>query len=358
VTGTIGQRGLKMKKTLIILVHGMGTHAKGEMTKSFTKGLTDYATGLGVDIGGAITSTDYAEFNYSEYFDAIRKQFAENAEARQKGFGFLSGKGFELTLLTQLTNFESKMDKDEFFYTHWLDVILYSTSYFGEKIRLDFVTFFDELRRKYNHKNIHIVCHSLGTAIVHDSLAKYYRIDSDPFDNIPDLKTGNFNIASLWTLANVSRMVNLLNHLGDPMSSTVCTGLQGCTRNFMNVRHEYDPFTWFKQYDRQMKDGVEFINSTIRQINTHDFYEYVCDPSVARSMLRVFFKVTATDQQHSNYIKEYNKNTLKKEADTLKELIDGVRKDPSIDSIKAAITQYKKIQAEISKFTSLNEQES
>lgn len=332
-----------MSKQLIILVHGMGTHPKGNITKQFKKAVADRAGAFGIAGQDFLKKVDYQEFNYSEYFDLIRQQFAENAQARQKGFAFLTGKGFEEKLLTQLTLFESNFGKDEFYYTHWLDVILYSTMYFGEKVRVDFISFFEKLRKKYDHKNIHIVCHSLGTAVVHDALAKYYRTESNPFDDIPDLKTGNFNIASLWTFANVSRMVNLLNGLTDPNSSTVVTGAEGCTSNFVNVRHKYDPFTWFKTYDRKMDNSFKFINTVIKNINTHDFYEYVTEPNVARAILNFIYEMNISDSQFNQALTEYKKVTLKEEAKKLKGAIDAALNDTTINSIKTAIKHFKTI---------------
>ncbi|NTV48094.1 MAG: hypothetical protein HGB32_15065 [Geobacteraceae bacterium] len=336
-----------MSKQLIILVHGMGTHHKGNMLKEYKKAIADRASGFGISDPSFLSNVDYEEFNYSEYFDAIRKQFAENAQARQKGFAYLTGMGFEEKLLGQLTRFESNFGKDEFFYTHWLDVILYSTMYFGEKVRVDFIAFFEELRKKYDHKNIHIICHSLGTAVVHDALAKYYRINSDPFDDIPDLKTGGFNIASLWTFANVSRMVNLLNDLKDPNHSTVVTGKDGCTSNFVNIRHEYDPFTWFKTYDRKMEDSTTFVNTVFKKINTHDFYEYVTEPAVARAILNFIYGNKITPAQFDEGLSDYQKGSLGQEVKELKDLIDAAVDDPSINSVKAAIDQFKVIQKKI-----------
>lgn len=339
-------------KQLIILVHGMGTHAKGDFTKEFKKALSDRAKSFGIADDSFLSTVDYKEFNYSEYFDHIRQQFAENAAARKKGFGFLTGKGFEEKLLQQLTKFESNFGKDDFYYTHWLDVILYATMYFGEKLRVDFISEFEKLRKKYDNKNIHIVCHSLGTALVHDALAKYYRLDSDPFDDIPDLKTGNFNISSLWTFANVSRMVNLLNGLTDPNNSTVVTGSDGCTNNFVNVRHKYDPFTWFKTYDRKMKNLVLIEDKVIKKVNTHDFYEYVNEPRAARGILSFIYKINVSDTNFKKGDEEHKANQLKQEVKELKAAIDAVRNDPSKDTIKAAIDEFKKIQAEIDKLKS------
>ena len=336
-----------MPKQLVILVHGMGTYPKGNMLKEFRKALADRATGFGISDQAFLDKVDYQEFNYSEYFDVIRKQFAENAQARRKGFAYLTGSGFEEKLLSQLTSFESNFGKDEFFYTHWLDVILYSTMYFGEKVRLDFINYFEKLRRKYGHQNVHIMCHSLGTAVVHDALAKYYRTDSNPFDDIPDLRTGNFNIASLWTFANVSRMVNLLNGLTDPMHSTVVTGNNGCTGNFVNIRHQYDPFTWFKTYDREMDDCETLENKVFKKVNTHDFYEYVTEPTVARAILNFIYEKTVTKAQFEKGMTDYKSGSLNREVKELKDLVDAAAKDTSISSVKAAVAQFKMIRKKI-----------
>ena len=334
-------------QSVILLVHGMGSHPKGEIIKEYKKALGDRAISFGMQDTNFIKNVDIKEFNYSEYFDLIRQQFAENAEARSKGFKFLNGKGFEETLLKQLTTFESNFSKDEFFYTHWLDVILYGTMYFGEKVRLDFISAFEKIRKIYSHENIHIVCHSLGTAVVHDALAKYYRTDSNPFDAVPDLKTGNFNIASLWAFANVSRMVNLLNGLSDPNHSTVVTGSDGCANNFINIRHAYDPFTWFKTYDRRMSDKVTYINKVIRNVNTHDFYEYITEPSVSDTLLRFIYGVNISDRNYEEGIELYKKDALGAEVKEMKTLIDAAVSDTSISTIKQAVKKFKAIQNKI-----------
>ncbi len=333
--------------TVVLLVHGMGTHAKGQMIKDFKKAISDRATGFGISQAGLINTIDYREFNYSDYLDAVRKQFAENAQARARGFAFLAGKGFDNELVGQLGSFEAKFDKDEFFYTHWLDVILYGTTYFGEKIRLDFIKKFESLRKSYGEENLHVVFHSLGTAVVHDALAKYYRTDANVFDNIPDLPTGDFNFSSLWTFANVSRMVNILNGLTDPNHSTVVTGSEGCTEDFFNVRHQYDPFTWYKTYDRPMEHKTSFVPRIIRNINTHDFYEYVTEPKVARKILSLMYGKNITDSQFNLGVADFKNDSLTCKARELRDLVDSARNDASIDDLKKAFGKYKEIVEEI-----------
>jgi len=327
----------------------MGTHKKGQITKDFKKALSDRAGSFGINQADFLNKVDYKEFNYSDYLDAVRNQFAENNAARTKGFGVLAGKGFENKLVDQLTNFESKFGKDEFYYTHWLDVILYGTMYFGEKIRIDFVKQFEALRKKYGEENMHVISHSLGTAVCHDALAKYYRTDANIFDNIPDLKAGDFNVSSLWTFANVSRMVNILNGLTDPNHSTVVTGSDGCTENFYNIRHQYDPFTWYKTYNRNMQDKTTFVPKIIRNINTHDFYEYVTEPNVARTLLFLIYGQSITENEFAQGKAEHKQGSLSDETKKLRKLIDDARNDASIDDLKKAITKYKNIIEEIEK---------
>ncbi len=334
-------------KSVVLLIHGMGTHKKGQITKDFKKAVSNQASHFGIDPSSFIQKVDYREFNYSDYLDLVRQQFADNSDARARGFKILAGKGFDDNLINQLSSFESKFGKDEFYYTHWLDVILYGTMYFGEKIRIDFVKQFEALGKKYKHRNIHVISHSLGTSVVHDALAKYYRINSDPFDNIADLKTGDFNVASYWTFANVSRMVNLLNGLTDPNHSTVVTGNEGCTRNFVNIRHQYDPFTWFKTYNRNMKRKTTFINKTIRNVNTHDFYEYVTEPTVSRTIMQFIYGMEIDDAAFEAGKNSYKQGSLSDEAKKLKILVENARSSPSIDDLDKAMKKYKQIVAEI-----------
>jgi hypothetical protein len=334
---------------LVLLVHGMGNHSRGQIKKDFEAALGERITAFGLDPGAILKTVDYKEFNYSEKFDLIRKQFAENAEARKKGFKYLSGKGFEAKLIQQLTAFEANFGQDDFFYTHWLDVILYSTMYFGEALRAEFIGEFDALRKKYRHTNIHVISHSLGTALVHDALAKYYRVESTPMDDVPDVPVGRFNMASLWTFANVSRLVNILNCLDDPMKSTVGPGSDGCASNVVHVRNRYDPFTWFKTYDRSAPALRDIVIDTVRNPNTHDFREYITEPDVARLLLKIIFFQNVTPAEFKKGVDDYHATVLTTQVKELRDLVTEAANDPNITTAEKAVTKFRKIQALVKK---------
>ncbi|MBJ37886.1 MAG: hypothetical protein CMD83_05415 [Gammaproteobacteria bacterium] len=175
-------------------------------------------------------------------------------------------------------------------------------------------------------------------------MAKYYRTDSTPFDNIPDLKTGEYNIASLWTFANVSRLPNILNGLDNLLASTVQEGPLGCTTQFFNVRHKYDPFTWFKTYERD-PGSQTFEFDDIRKVNTHDFYEYVTNPTVTMSLLKVILDKQVTDQEFATGQAKYEETSVGGGADALRDAVDQVRNDPTQQTLAKAMQAFKALRS-------------
>lgn len=320
-----------MAKDIVILVHGMGTHARDNMKKEFTEGVNTTARCLLSDNSYDISQqVDLQEFNYSDELDEFLKKLEKNLKAiTDKKLDQINSLGLTGDVIDVLLAFHNDF-KDNFFRTHWMDVILYGTTYFGEKLRVEFARFFcSKLKQSIDTGcRLHVIAHSLGTALVHDTLSKLYRREFSMTDNIPDLPTGSFNFDSLWTFANVSRMVNLLNGLSDPLSSSVTTGPDGCANAFYNVRHKLDPFTWFKTFDRKMINSKTYENDVVRRWNTHDFQEYVSDPLVTKRLVNTLtpdFYITnsPTNQDTlSKCVSEHRKTSLNAAYEKLKVLRD------------------------------------
>ncbi|NOR57221.1 MAG: alpha/beta hydrolase, partial [Sulfurimonas sp.] len=209
--------------------------------------------------------------------------------------------------------------------------------------------------RDANGKEIHILCHSLGTAVVHDTLAKLYRKDANIIDKIPDLIPGAFNVNTLWTFANVSRMVNLLNGLENPMVSLVTTGPNGCTDYFFNIRHQLDPFTWFITYNRVMDASRTYENEIVRKWNTHSFTEYVSDPLVTKRILNTFTNRVKqnTPENLSACIAKHKDSTINEAVVQLTAAAQTFQKKPissfkdSFDAIQAIMDSVKKLKEDL-----------
>lgn len=337
-------------KPLVILVHGMGTHKKGNIKKEFITGVNETGKCLINDSFKIEDHVKLKEYHYSKMLDDIRKKLSDNATAiKEQGFGFLSTIGVAGEVITAITDFHDDLDDDSFFTTHWLDVILYGSTFYGEQIRVEFAKFLNKELLKANGREIHIICHSLGTAVVHDTLAKLYRKSFNATDNIPDLPTGSFNISSLWTFANVSRLVCLLNDLEDPMTSPVTTGSDGCTNAFYNVRHKFDPFTWFKTYNRKMSFIKTYENDVIKKWNTHDFTEYVSDPLVTKRLINLltshYISNSSDDESKLGAcIESHSKDTINEAYIELKILLERYKdKDKKYHSFREIYSVINKV---------------
>ncbi|MCH8529344.1 MAG: alpha/beta hydrolase [Saccharospirillum sp.] len=271
-------------KPIVLLIHGMGIHPPENMSKEFKEGLTEAAIGFGVTDFNLDDHIEIVEFNYSESFDAIRARLAEQSNNILGQFNSLPGQGAAIDLVQRLIQYQADLDKDEMIYTHWLDVLLYGATYYGEQVRVELAKVLNDLKARAAGRDIHIVAHSLGTALTHDTLNKLYRDDGTIDDGFPHLKPGIDNIKCLWTFASVNRLVAMLNGISDK-DGVMCSGPTGCTNYLFNVRHELDPFTWYRCWKPDISDGANITTKVVRDINTHSFQEYVADPGVARLML-------------------------------------------------------------------------
>jgi pimeloyl-ACP methyl ester carboxylesterase len=330
-----------MSKPVILLIHGMGSFREADdtvtdqnathvsITKEFTSGVNRAATCFGLTDYRIEDRVEIHEFNYSKYLDEIRIKLAQDSDVDQPGFDTLTSQGVEADVVNRLKRYETNLTKDEMLYTHWLDVPLYGLTHYGEPIRIDLADKINQLFHDNHGRDIHLISHSLGTAVAHDTLAKLYRQDADILDQVPDFKPGEFKFKTLWTFANVSRLVYLLNDIADPNHSSVTSGANGCTDRFYNIRHQFDPFTWFRAFKRSMSAAVHLENHVIHELNTHDFTRYLADPLVARYLLAELddeFPVIAPDSDRYRSAEQcHREDALDIELDELKQAAEQIR---------------------------------
>jgi len=331
-----------MNKPMVLVIHGMGTHKPGETKKSIADGLNQAAKNFGLANFNINDKVEFFQFNYSDFLDEIRLKDAEKAGDIIKHISFLQGRGLGEKSAGKLIELFSGFNEEEMFYTHWMDVIYYGMMFWGEKIRVDLAKKINDLmiERELGNRDLHIVAHSLGTAVIHDTLAKLFRKDTDITSEVPQLDTDRFQIDSLWMVANVSRLLNILNDIADPNHSIVNSDGGGCTDLLFNVRNEFDPFTWIKKYDRTIDNGGRHINvKTIREINTHDLKEYMEAPEVADTFFSTVLGVSVSNTQYKQGVAAHALTSINYSYQELKDSFDNLsdRDDEIISKIQAII---------------------
>ncbi|WOT04725.1 hypothetical protein [Shewanella youngdeokensis] len=347
-----------MNKPMVLVIHGMGTHKPGETKKAIADGLNEAAKNFGLVDFDINNEVEFFQFNYSDYLDEIRLKDAEKAGELVKHLSVLQGLGLGEQAVSALTSFFADFDEDEQFYTHWMDVIYYGLMYWGENIRVDLAKKINELmlERELGNRKLHIISHSLGTAVLHDTLAKLFRKDADISAKVPQLDVDRFQIDSIWMVANVSRLLNLLNDIADPNHSVVTSDIGGCTDLLFNVRNEFDPFTWFKQYKRPIENGGRQIKvNTIRELNTHDLQQYMAAPDVADALFANLLDIPAiSDTQYQQGVAKhaltsinYNYAQLEDAVNDLSDNDEPQDKVQAIVSVAKALNSFQKTLKEI-----------
>ena len=318
-------------KPVVLLVHGMGSATPpgpngklGSFGKEFVdaanKALKRYPNHKTDDIKKYV---DIREFFFDDVFEDIRKEMAETSKKvseRLAAIGGLHGGSFGPKFIGAMAGWEQKFGSEKFFYTHWLDVLFYTT-FIGGVVRARLATELAALIKEVGNKKIHVIAHSLGTAVVHDTLFKLYPPDGVP----PDGAAAFFSVEddqleSLWMVSNVSRIINSISKLSDPTSgaTTVKPGPGGAVKLFVNARHELDPFTMLRRFDPP-NDGdwisttsyklkyLPLVNDIVVDPNTHSFAQYVQDPNVAFPLFRTLMgsKFKATRNQRLAAIEKH-----------------------------------------------------
>ncbi len=317
-----------MSKPVILLIHGMGTHPLDNMTREFKAGLMEAANGFGIDAFDPDESMDITEFNYSETLDNIRKKLAEDAQEILDLFPN-GTPGSEI--VNKLLAFQANFSEDELVYTHWLDVALYSL-YYGESIRVELARKLNNLFKEADNRRVHIIAHSLGTAVLHDTLDKFYKVlaPGEGDDDYPYLRAGGQNLKTLWTFANVNRLVSVLNNVADRGPTVVRSGPTGCTDSLYNIYHTLDPFCWFEPYKEDtvtIESGRHFETRVVRKKNTHSFQEYVASPEVAKYLLAELVQAVEPlkPDNFAAYVEKHSENTVSNIYDKIEAKVDDIK---------------------------------
>tara|TARA_R110002110_G_scaffold5182_14_gene26732 strand:+ start:2183 stop:3229 length:1047 start_codon:yes stop_codon:yes gene_type:complete len=333
----------------------MGQHSADSFKKEFIDGCR-WAFDLYPGFFGK-TPEEYAEIipvAYNDIFDEHRERMANRATPITERLQAIPGmSGNSLTeAVSALTEIESEVNDDEFFKTHWLDVLFYRFTTLGEVARI-------RLGEKISHevgvvngggKRVHVLGHSLGTTVVHDCLAKLYD-DDYVLGNSDNLSDVMHKLGSVHMVANTSRVLQSFVNVNE---SLVKPGPGGCTFYYREYRHTLDPITWPKSFNPT--DNGRWISNdswyfkryelvrpssiTNEHGNTHNIQHYLANPLVHQQIFKKIFDIELTDDQKKEGHDKYVGLTLGDVADDLHDALEDL-KEINIENITGLIESAK-----------------
>lgn len=352
-----------MSKPKLIIVHGMGQHTAESFKKEFVDGCK-WAFDLYDDFSGK-SPEEYVEIipvTYNDIFDDHRQRMANCATPVAERLKSIPGMGddFLSSSISAITEIESEIGADDFFRTHWLDVLFYRFTSLGEVARIRLAKEISQAVGTVNggSSRVHVLGHSLGTSVVHDTLAKLYDDDFvlGDLDNLSDV---SHKLGSVHLVANTSRALESFVNVN---KSVVKPGPDGCTGCYREYRHMLDPVTWPKSFDPTDNAGwisndswffkrYELIRPsslTNKHGNTHSLGHYLANPLVHLQIFKRVFGIELSDEQKMQGHEKFIGFTLNTVADDLQNSLDEL-KTVNTESVNGLIKSAKALKDYVEK---------
>ncbi len=335
------------KKTLLI-IHGMGQHTKASVKSEVNSALTAaFKLYPSLDGKSPASQITVKTLEYGSFFEKYRKSISKES-------GLLSDKIKMVDVANSLlsgsietiNSLGEKFGEDEFFYTHLLDVILYRYSILAERIRLHIAEEIALVVSQVGSANLHVLGHSLGTAVLHDALQKSYGPESLEDGDKIKLSVIDHKLGGVHMVSNVSRILQSFAKVG---SSVVRPGQYGCTSAFTEYRHKLDPFTYVKPFDptnnggwveqETFKHAYRLVHDGLTEVtaaNVHSLSHYIANPSVHLLLFKSLFGFSPNKPERESAESKYLEATVQGKAIAVQEAFGGLAAG-SDDSVEALL---------------------
>jgi|KBSMisStandDraft_5_1062788.scaffolds.fasta_scaffold113890_2 hypothetical protein len=350
-----------MSKKKLIVVHGMGQQddatVQKEVADAFTTAFGFYDSLQGQAVTDQI---DIVPASYNSFFDDYRKKLQERSGSLAERLASIDPTvPFSIEAVQKINQLEGKLGQDSFFTTHWLDVILYYFTLLCEPIRLHVAKTVADAIAEVGGPNVHALGHSLGTSVLHDTLAKAFGphnlIDAD--GTAVNLSPVEHCLGGVHMVANVSRALQTVVKVG---SSIVRPGPLGCTSVFLEYRHKLDPIPMIRPFNptnngewipQAMFTSVYSLveTSSVTQANVHDLGHYLITPTVHLPLFRLLFGFRPKKQEQDAGAQKYFALTVQGKAQALQTAFGDLQPtDP--DSVQALLDAAKALKDMVLKF--------
>lgn len=184
--------------------------------------------------------------------------------------------------------------QQEFFWSHVVDVLLYEFfDNIAKQIRLlvidQILDAISEARAADPVVRIQFLAHSLGTAVLHDSLSLL-----STQSRAPDLEGPGFRFSSVFMLANVGRVLEDNVDELRVYKSVVCPPQRDGRPNYFNyywnIRHSLDPIPAFRPFG-PVNWAPEYYSDIcidhISNVNIHGYTHYLDHPDVHIPLIKM-----------------------------------------------------------------------
>jgi hypothetical protein len=332
-----------MANHALVFVHGMGEYDNTWHEGAWAVLRTaygEYAAFRGTALEDRVTPIPTV---YADFFTKLSDQWKSDVAAIKGVLGneLEEGDKSERTRIEkEIDNVANKIGAgaDTFAWTHAMDVVLYRfLSLTRQKTNVSLAKQIVEKATTMDFKGWSVVAHSLGTAVLHNTLHALYNTELIP--GKPPLKAVETRPKVLAMVANVSRVLQLPG--AKVFSTKVAPGsalLERLCETYLNIRHKWDPFTIPQPFlpDPDWPDVPTFHSKRYQHIqpshlnlktymDVHDLEHYLKSPRVHVPIFRGIFgeamipddEFAAACDRFDSGVLDANTNAIRDELDSL-----------------------------------------
>lgn len=270
----------------------------------------------------------------------------------------------------QILQLQQTAGLDTFFNSHLLDVLLYRFTFRGDQVRARVAKkILSELKkgRSSGQHTYSIMAHSLGTAVVHDTLHALRTASTNEAPGFPKPTTPLTQAIHLFMIANVSRVLQNQQRTPPAYLSVVkpATAAKGACKYMYTATHDLDPIAKTKEFaptidvwlhgettkersiNGQRIDFPRYHGIAIRRVlqaNVHDWVHYIQNPHVHRHILNAFTttQIEASSQAFKQALKTHRSGSLVGAGQDLLDTIESlsISEPTSIQQIYTAWSKF------------------
>jgi len=314
------------KKPLVILVHGVGDHDDKNFKAQCVNTL-DWASTQYAKVPKFSDACDVRSVAYDDIFDKV---LANAREVSASGDAF---KPSVSSVVQTLALYQDSIKDDNFFTENALDAVVYKSFLAGAVEAAAASRFYkiynESILPSGKRRPVHIICHSLGTAVMTNVLHRLYSAKDLSRDRNKYLSLPYNQIRSITMLANVAP---LFPRSGKPESTQVRPG--SICETMINARHLFDLIPLLKPFnpdndwspvEMALYTNVEFtdivdlvkldtsiISAKEPKLNVHAVEHYLAQPNVHQQLFRVLYnqKYYPTDTECQAYVTKWKANSI------------------------------------------------
>ncbi len=291
-----------MAKQFVFVVHGMGTYPADTWAEPWKQALYEnlrlYKPYVGMD--DSQIEAEHLEILPISYDAVFEDGFRENWERGVRQLENVAVLGKLGPVFEWIRNAE-ETDRS-IFMDYLLDPLLWFTVPQARqaviaRVAAQLSNGLDRIKTETGELDAHIIAHSLGTSVIHDTLLciSHNKLSGE-FTHPRNLRW-----ETLVMVANVSRLLQAWQRVSSQIpvakfkvhaSAVRPHGTDALVKSYINLRHRADPFTWPREFDPEDWDSRAFKPLEVKRYDelkqVHDFDTYIDQP---RAHVRIFQQI-------------------------------------------------------------------